>query len=101
MWFALIHIAAITAGAFWSAQPGGMPGAPSNGWTGPGWYIVDSSVPNEKSALRAGPIKNQGTCEAHLREAFPPAPRGHPELNVFECRELLSPPLVRPTTSRG
>ena len=91
MSFALIPIAALTAGAIWTAQPGAIAGGPAAGWTGPGWYVVETSGPAAQSVIRAGPSKDRATCAAHRREAFPSAPRGHPELDVLECREILSP----------
>jgi len=93
MSFALKHIATLTAGAVWAALSGEAAGAQLNGWTGPGWYVVDSSGAQARSAIRAGPVKDRATCGALRRTTDPPAPRGHPELDLLECRELLSPPL--------
>lgn len=63
----------------------------ASGWTTAGWYVVEY-IGGPAGAIRAGPFRDRPACQSLRERQFPKAPRGHPELDIFECRQLRSPP---------
>jgi hypothetical protein len=57
-------------------------------WTSPGWYLVEYREGGQGELLRAGPFAAEAACREARRTGYPPPPRGHPELDTLDCREL-------------
>lgn len=89
---AVLSIGLAASATHGQSKPDGNDQAQAPAWTAPGWYVLEHPGGDSRPAIRAGPFRDQPTCAAFRSSEFPKAPRGHPEMDNLDCRQLLSRP---------
>lgn len=61
-------------------------------WTSAGWYLVEERQDGSDDTIRVGPFPDVQSCASVRARDYPPVLAGHPELDTYKCRQLLTVP---------